>query len=505
MTITVQPVIVNLAVQIRLHQFWAKHEFELDLKQGATTISIDNGVGDVTPPSGSATITPTSTTTYTATAADSSGHTATSQVTVQVGNCGGINQVKHIIIFMQENRSFDNYFGVLGAYRASKGLSNDVDGFDPNKGLPNRANPSQLIKPFHARTQCTKMVTPAWNESHFDVHFSASTNSYQGSATPMEGFLKMVGSFDADQNGNDQTGRARNGLLRPGRPSLLLRTRDRIRHQRSLVLIRARAHNPEPHVSHDRHFIRIYPSRSTMGHTPYTQKTFFRALTEAGISWRYYFQDNSVYLPEFADWATEQGKVYNIANWYSVLADPRADQLLPQVIFIERASQLGLDEHPHGKGVQIGSANTKKIIDALMNSAAWKSSVFLLDYDEGGGYYDHVPPIAVTPPDSIPPNLRSTDRQGDFATSGFRTPMILVSPFVKPHYISHTPMESTSIWKFIETRFGMAPLTQRDATANDMTEYFDFASPPRLTLPSLPDQPTSLPCDNSLQTDPTQP
>ena len=129
----------------------------------------------------------------------------------------------------------------------------------------------------------------------------------------------------------------------------------------------------------------------------------------------------------------------------------------------------------------------------------------LITYDEGGGFYDHVPQIAVTAPDRTPPNLQSGDRQGDFATSGFRTPMIVVSPFAKPHYISHTPMESTSVWKFIETRFGVPPLTQRDATANDMSEFFDFASPPRLAIPPLPDQPTSDPCDNTLQTDPNQP
>jgi phospholipase C len=66
-------------------------------------------------------------------------------------------------------------------------------------------------------------------------------------------------------------------------------------------------------------------------------------------------------------------------------------------------------------------------------------------------------------------------------------------------------MESTSVWKFVETRFGMPNLTQRDANANNMTEFFDFTNPPRLAIPPLPDQPTSVPCDNSLQTDPSQP
>ena len=503
-TVIVQQVIVSLSVGNSC--ITAGQSTSLSwTSTNAATISIDPGIGSVVPPAGSMTVTPSATTTYTASATDSNGNPQppiTAQATVQVGNCGGVNQIKHIIIFMQENRSFDNYFGVLGAYRASKGLSNDVDGFDPNKGLPDLANPSNLIKPYHFRTQCTQLVTPGWNESHYDVHYSASTNSYQSSSTPMEGFLKTTTSVPF---GNDPTGERAMGYydetdlpyyyelatqyatsdrwfsaaLAPTIPNRMFMMTGT-----SFGFIRP---NPDPH------------------HAAYTQKTFFRALTEAGITWRYYYQDSSVFLSEFADWSTEQGKVYNISNWYSVLADPRADQLLPQVIFIERASQLGLDEHPHGVGVQLGAANSKKIIDALMSSAAWKSSAFILYYDEGGGFHDHVPPIAVTAPDSTPPNLQPGDRSGDFATSGFRTPMIVVSPFAKPNYISHTPMESTSVWKFIETRFGVPSLTQRDATANDMSDFFDFASPPRLAIPTLPDQPTSAPCDRTLQTDPNQP
>src|SRR3954469_17095648 len=461
-TVTVQPVLVTLTSNQTCINSGSSATLSYT-SQGAAAISIDNGVGDQQPPSGSVSVSPTSTTTYTATATDASNHVATSQITVQVGNCGGINQVKHIIFFMQENRSFDNYFGLLGAYRGSKGLSTDVDGFDPNKGLPDRADPSHLIKPYHFRTQCTKLVTPGWNESHYDVHFSASTNSYQSGSTPMEGFLKTTTSVEF---GNDPTGERAMGYYDqtdlpyyyelatqyatsdrwfsaalaptiPNRMCLLTGT--------SFGFIRP---DPDPH------------------HAPYPQKTFFRALTEAGISWRYYYQDSSVYLPEFTDWATEQGKVRNISEYYNILNGADADSKLPQVIFIERAAQLGLDEHPHGKGVQIGAANTKKIIDALMNSAAWPSSVFILYYDEAGGFHDHVPPIAVTAPDSTLPNLRSTDRTGDFATSGFRTPVIIASPFAKPHYLSHTPIESTSVWKFIETRFGMSPLTGRDANAN---------------------------------------
>jgi phospholipase C len=68
----------------------------------------------------------------------------------------------------------------------------------------------------------------------------------------------------------------------------------------------------------------------------------------------------------------------------------------------------------------------------------------------------------------------------------------VVSPFVKPHFVSHTNRELTSILKLIETRFNLAPLTARDAAADDMTEFFDFVNPPAfLTPPLLPAQPTT--------------
>ena len=67
--------------------------------------------------------------------------------------------------------------------------------------------------------------------------------------------------------------------------------------------------------------------------------------------------------------------------------------------------------------------------------------------------------------------------------------MIVVSPWVKKNFVSHTPRTTSSILKLIETRFGLPALTNRDATADDMTEFFDFSSPSWMTPPPMPDQP----------------
>src|SRR6185437_6617533 len=139
-----------------------------------------------------------------------------------------------------------------------------------------------------------------------------------------------------------------------------------------------------------------------------------------------------------------------------------------------------------------GAAYVQSIISALMNSDAWQDSVFILTYDEGGGLYDHVPPIMVPPPDQYEqgqcpdPNNGSaeyckvgllsapTSAQGGydmFNLSGFRVPVIVISPYAKPNYISHQPMDYTAILAFIESTFnipacgtGTSPcgLTKRD-------------------------------------------
>ena len=90
------------------------------------------------------------------------------------------------------------------------------------------------------------------------------------------------------------------------------------------------------------------------------------------------------------------------------------------------------------------------------------------------------------------------DPPGDFNRTGFRLPMIVVSPFSKKNYVSHTPADNTAILKFIETRFGLPNLTKRDAAQMDMGEFFDFTAIPWATPPTVPAQPTNGACYDGL-------
>jgi phospholipase C len=137
-----------------------------------------------------------------------------------------------------------------------------------------------------------------------------------------------------------------------------------------------------------------------------------------------------------------------------------------------------------------------------MASSSWKSSAFIFTYDEFGGFFDHVSPQKAVSPDGIKPKdflpgdicTTSTGPTCDFVYTGYRVPLIVISPYAKKHYVSHTVADSTAILKLIETRFDLAPLTKRDAAQTNMTEFFDFSKPSWLKPPTPPVQNTSAPC-----------
>jgi phospholipase C len=460
--------------------------------QLAASVSIAPGVGNVAL-NGTTTVTPSTTTTYVATATSAGGDTTTSSVTVNVSAAGDLNsKIKHIIFLVQENRSFDSYLGKLGAYRLAKGVTTspdgDIDAFDPNVALPDKAG--KPFSPFHYRTMCTENVSPQWDESH--IHYNNGK---------MDGYMKTTLPSTIDPNGH----RAMGYYDQTDLPYYYeLATQFAVGDQvHSPVLT-----NTIPN--------RMYLFTGTsFGHTipdatvsagQYNQKTIFDLMTENNVSWKYYFQDNSVFLFQFTTWTANGGiaqrNIQNISNLFTALADPNADALLPSVMFIERATATGFDEHP-GENVQKGAAKVANIINAVMASPAWQSTVFILTFDEGGAIYDHVPPINVVAPDDIPPDYSHVNvKTGDFTQTGFRVPFIVVSPWVKKNYVSHVQRDYTSILKLIETRFNLPPLTRRDAAADALLDFFDFTSASWLTPPPMPAQPTTGVCNNALEAGP---
>ena len=477
----------------------------------AASVHLDQGIGSVTPAvSGHVVVHPTRTTNYTCTATDRFGDTV-SVSTKAIVSTGGVQNLNHIIFMLQENRAFDNYFGSLAYYRvyvdnipgAQMSDVNDLHNLPTGYTLQNPQG--QNIPPFHQRTECIEGLNPNWNESHFDMELVGNDwlDLTASSQFLMSEFLFTSGAGQYDPSESRPLGYYDWTDL-PFYYELATQfdTSDTV-------------YSPVPDATEiNRAYVFAATSYGNIfdpatNNWLWQRPTIFRILQDAGISWRYYYQDDSVYLAQWADWNNPQiqGNVRNIQEWYNILSSSGADSQLPQVVFIERASATGYDEHP-GNNIQLGAARVQQILNALLVSPAWPDSAFLLTYDEGGGTYDQQSPLLATPPDDKVPMPFQNEPyvRGLFNVTGFRVPFTVVSPWSKAHFVFHQPSDYTSILKLIETRYSLSPMTHRDLTAADLTDPtngpFDFNTPEMLTVPPLPTQPTNGTCNYQLESYP---
>lgn len=202
-------------------------------------------------------------------------------------------------------------------------------------------------------------------------------------------------------------------------------------------------------------------------------------LTEKEVSWAWYaqswdlammfFDKNNTDLPGFS--YHHQPFVYfdnylvgkpgrtHLQDLTQFFTGLREDKL-PSVSYIKLTSPFS--EHPGQNGLEPGVAKVGEIIAAIRASKSWQDTAIILTYDENGGFWDHVPPPVNDPP--------RTDRWGP----SNRVPTVIISPFAKKGFVDTTYYDTTSILKFIETRFKLKPLNTRDAAANNMLNAFDF-------------------------------
>jgi phospholipase C len=148
---------------------------------------------------------------------------------------------------------------------------------------------------------------------------------------------------------------------------------------------------------------------------------------------------------------------------------PQVSYLDPR--FIDEGSGTSGDDHPHAD-IRNGEAFLNAVYTAITKSPAWENTVLVLNFDEWGGFFDHVPPPEAEDDD---PNCR---------LRGFRVPTIVISPFARRHHVAHDVYDHTSILKLIEWRWQLAPLSTRDETARNLAEVLQFGAPD-LTAPSF--------------------
>ncbi len=404
-----------------------------------------------------------------------------------------ITVVNHIVYMLQENRSFDHYFGQLNNYRQSQGAAADVD-VTPANASQLSFDQTTTFTPFHMNSKCVEDLSAYWNESHNDWNHEDHT-----SGTPlMDGFANSAGN----DSRNSAVGYDINGQRVMG-----YYDDTDLPYYYFMATQFAMSDKWFSPVMTNTPANRMYAMAGTshgVVNKPLTQiniPTIFDELEQAGITWKNYVPDfpngsSLVAFPAYSKYLNTN--VVPMSQYFTDLTNGT----LPQVAFIDRDSQNGLDEHPGAVNIEKGAAYVANIINSLMASSAWKDSVFFLTYDEAGGLYDHVPPVQTVSPDGIPPvlglndtcNVGTTGPTCDFVYTGFRLPNFVVSPFARPHYVDHTNIDTTAILRFIEIRFRLSTLSARDAAQPDISFFFDFTNKPNLNPPMPPPQPTSGPC-----------
>ncbi|MCA1840099.1 MAG: alkaline phosphatase family protein [Actinobacteria bacterium] len=390
------------------------------------------------------------------------------------------DKINHMIVVMQENRSFDNYLGQLAAYDPSLGVE-----AEPNTG--NLDPNGNLITPFHQSSYCEVVdLDHSWNGTH---------NEWNNGA--MDGFAK-ANAKDVDPTGSRAMGYYDQTDL-PFYYSLydtfamsdtyFSSVLDQTFPNRFYLL----AGTSFGHVAND---FPVPPGNTDPVHD-YAQTTVFNRLDDNNVSWKVYFEEVPFSFLFGYNRTHAAGHVFPISQYFADAASGN----LPQVSFIDpvfiATVNVENDEHPPAN-VQMGQLATSKVINALFESPNWSDSALFLTYDEHGGYYDHLPPPSAIKPDSIAPRIKATDYQAEFDNLGIRVPFTVVSPYSKSHYVSSAlPQASaiydhpdkvyshTSILRTIEERFGLGTLTARDAASNDLADLFDFSASTFATPPTL--------------------
>jgi phospholipase C len=450
---------------------------------------------------------------------------------------GNLNKVNHIIVLVQENHSFDNYFGALAyapgsPYHSGNGKCSATDhlcvdgltctvssgNLSCSNGNVNEAGTA--VYASHSNTRCITDPDHSWYGEHVDLNFEHPNSALKN--TLDNGFERDDEPINGDQ-------------------VMYFYTQDDLPFYYNLGATFA--------IS-DRHFAGMvgptFPNRSYLetatsfghlttsdavpppgGYKPITG-TIYDLLNSAGVAWADYYQD--VPADVFFD---ETDVVHNLPleTFFEAAAGTIA---MPSVVFIDPnlgviSGDIENDEHPP-TDIQRGQYFVSQVVNALRNGPYWNDSILFISWDESGGFYDHAKPPAARqagqrtpdgiypgqcedlsdPPTSETPgngaecsyNFTSTtdtdvadaedlcpaltaDPQGPYPATcaafdqlGIRVPFIAVSPFSKPNYVSHVVTDHTSILALIEKRFlNSASMTERDKNATLPEDLFDFNAP----------------------------
>jgi phospholipase C len=440
-------------------------------------------------------------------------------------------QIKHIVVLMMENHSYDNYFGMMNDRGDGFALGPGGQPTAVNYDSKGRAVPLQAFKGAKSKTptsQYSSVPTQAWSASHIQWNNSSCDGfvrsveqtlpSTVDSSIPMTYFTEVELPF--------YYGLARTfplatrwfcsclGPTFPNRRFLLAGTAHGLiddlpfgmgDYPEAGTIFDLLSANRISWVNyHHATPFQIRFGRST-GSLPSVllrgASTFFSKLVPAATTYgKGKLQTTATLYP--LGLLKASNHLRTMAQFFS---DARAGTL-PGFSIVDPDFGIWSEENP--QDVQLGEAFSARIINAVMSGPGWPDTLLIWLYDEHGGYYDHVNPPAAVAPDDIPagdPVTRSwlsrfilgltpyakqiaTINAGPetYANYGFRVPAVIVSPYAKPNYVTDTIYDHTSVLKLIELKWNLPSLTRRDAAAKAPLDALDFSKPTFLKPPTLP-------------------
>ncbi len=398
---------------------------------------------------------------------------------------GSLRDIEHVVILMQENRSFDHYFGVLSGVR----------GFGDKRGRNSffqRDSTGKTIHPFHLPSGCLPDLTHDWGPQH---------RSWNGGR--MNDFVRAHEAVDPAGVGSETMGYYTGedlhfyyalvdafticdayhcSVIGPTDPNRLMSMTATI----------------DPAGRHGGPLLQtnVVPTERS---NRFSWTTMPERLQAHGVSWKVYtdstgggvFDNVLTYFKQYKPGSKLAQRAFEPTFPQDFLADVAHDRL-PQVSWL--LAGLLDTEHPGYSKPLAGESVARQIIEALVaHPNVWRRTALFITWDENGGFFDHVNPP--TPP-------KRTD--GEFLTVanlpaaaegirgpiglGFRVPMIVVSPFSRGGLVCSDVLDHTSTLRFLETRFGVEVPNlsgwRRRATG-DLTSAFNFAARPSYEAPSL--------------------
>jgi phospholipase C len=404
-----------------------------------------------------------------------------------------IPQIEHVVVLMMENHSYDNFLGMLGR---GPGQLPRGDGFTiAADGYPANSNPSRAgteVRAFHMPTTCQfSGVSQEWDQSH--LQYGQGTN--RGFVESASGVVAMGYWNQSDLPFTydlatvfpigDRFFCSVLGQTDPNRRYLIAATsigmtddvggKGALKQDASLLL------------------------------TP-PNGTIFSRLQDACVSWIEYVDGSPRLTSTTCNLFPTVDLKYdrtNVAPFSKFLADAAAGSL-PAFSLIDPNFDTESQENP--QNIVVGEAFMRRVVEAIGSSPAWQRTILFINWDEHGGYYDHVPPPVALAPDGVPPILNAGDKRFDgFRRYGFRVPAIVVSAYAKQSYVSSLVYDHTSVLAFVERKWNLPAMTYRDANANDMTDFVDLQalSAGAPTFPELPplaaagDTPQALQCSTT--------